>query len=48
MYACEYERPASVDQAVALINGGGQALSGGQTLIATMKQRLAEQLGCIG
>ncbi len=41
MYACEYERPTSIDQAVALINNGGQALSGGQTLIATMKQRLA-------
>jgi len=41
MYACEYERPSTVDQAVALLEAGGQALSGGQTLIATMKQRLA-------
>ena len=41
MYACEYDRPASLAEAASAIANGGQALAGGQTLIATMKQRLA-------
>ena len=41
MYAFEYTRAASVDEAVKHVGAGGQALAGGQTLIATMKQRLA-------
>jgi aerobic carbon-monoxide dehydrogenase medium subunit len=41
MYACEYERPTSMADAANAIANGGQALAGGQTLIATMKQRLA-------
>lgn len=43
MYATNYHRPASVEEAVALLseNEEAKALSGGQTLIPTMKQRLA-------
>ena len=41
MYAFEYSRAASVDEAVQQVAAGGQVLAGGQTLIATMKQRLA-------
>lgn len=43
MYAFEITRPGSVDEAVAaLSNGEAQALGGGQTLIPTLKQRLAD------
>jgi carbon-monoxide dehydrogenase medium subunit len=42
MYAFAYERPASLADTVAKIAAGGQALAGGQTLIATLKQRLAQ------
>ena len=42
MYAFAYERPASVADALAKISAGGQALAGGQTLIASLKQRLAQ------
>jgi carbon-monoxide dehydrogenase medium subunit len=42
MYAFAYERPASVADALARISAGGQALAGGQTLIASLKQRLAQ------
>jgi aerobic carbon-monoxide dehydrogenase medium subunit len=42
MYAFAYERPASVADALAKIAAGGQALAGGQTLIASLKQRLAQ------
>ena len=42
MYAFAYERPASLADVVAKIDAGGQALAGGQTLIATLKQRLAQ------
>ena len=42
MYAFAYERPASLADVVAKIAAGGQALAGGQTLIATLKQRLAQ------
>jgi carbon-monoxide dehydrogenase medium subunit len=42
MYAFAYERPASMADALAKVAAGGQALAGGQTLIATLKQRLAQ------
>ena len=42
MYDFEFVKPASIADAVkALKDEGAQPLSGGQTLIATMKQRLA-------
>ncbi|MBS1301572.1 FAD binding domain-containing protein [Loktanella sp. SALINAS62] len=41
MYAFEIERPTTLDAAKAAIAAGGQALSGGQTLIPTLKARLA-------
>lgn len=42
MYDFEFVKPASVADAVAALSGeGAQALSGGQTLLPTMKQRLA-------
>jgi aerobic carbon-monoxide dehydrogenase medium subunit len=42
MYEFEFEQPASVADAVAALNAeDAQALGGGQTLLPTMKQRLA-------
>lgn len=43
MYATNYHRASSVEEAVQLASGNDDAkfVSGGQTLIATMKQRLA-------
>ncbi|MBB3611966.1 xanthine dehydrogenase family protein subunit M [Rhizobium sp. BK602] len=43
MYATNYHRASSVDEAVKLKSGAdeGKYVSGGMTLIATMKQRLA-------
>lgn len=42
MYEFEFEQPQTVDQAVsALAEEEAQALAGGQTLIPTLKQRLA-------
>jgi carbon-monoxide dehydrogenase medium subunit len=41
MYAFTYERPQSPADAVQLIQSGGTALAGGQTLLASMKLRLA-------
>ncbi len=41
MYAFEIEQPTTLDAAKAAIADGGQALSGGQTLIPTLKARLA-------
>jgi aerobic carbon-monoxide dehydrogenase medium subunit len=43
MYATNYHRPSSVEDAVKLLkdNPDAKALSGGMTLIPTMKQRLA-------
>jgi aerobic carbon-monoxide dehydrogenase medium subunit len=43
MYQTSYHRPADVAEAVRLFSGAGDAryLAGGQTLIPTMKQRLA-------
>lgn len=43
MYAFDYHRPASVADAVALLQGAsdGKLLAGGHTLLPTLKQRLA-------
>lgn len=43
MYPTKYHKPASIADAVATLNGADEAmlLSGGQTLLATMKQHLA-------
>ncbi len=42
MYAFEIERPTTIDAAVKALSGeDAQALGGGQTLIPTLKQRLA-------
>jgi len=43
MYATTYHKASSLDDAVAKLGGAedGKFLSGGQTLLATMKQRLA-------
>jgi carbon-monoxide dehydrogenase medium subunit len=50
MYAFTYERPASQADALALVRAGGKALAGGQTLLASMKLRLAapEQIVDLG
>ena len=42
MYDFELKTPKTVDEAVAALKSGGQALGGGQTLIPTMKARLAD------
>ena len=44
MYAFDYRRPHSVDEADLALKGlpGAKLLAGGQTLIPTMKQRLAK------
>ncbi len=43
MYATNYHRPATIEEAVSLLTGNDEAkaLSGGQTLLPTMRQRLA-------
>ena len=41
MYAFAYERPTALADALKHIAAGGQALAGGQTLLASIKQRLA-------
>src|SRR3990167_6872516 len=42
MYNFEFVKPASIAEATAALESdGAQALSGGQTLLPTMKQRLA-------
>ena len=42
MYAFEFEKPGTIADAVAALGGDeAQALGGGQTLIPTLKQRLA-------
>jgi len=50
MYAFTYERPATQAEALKLVQGGGKLLAGGQTLLASMKLRLAapEQLVDLG
>jgi aerobic carbon-monoxide dehydrogenase medium subunit len=42
MYAFTYEKAASAAAASQALASGGKALAGGQTLLASMKQRLAE------
>ncbi|MCZ4281427.1 xanthine dehydrogenase family protein subunit M [Kiloniella laminariae] len=42
MYHFEYQRPATLDEAVALLKEDCKLLAGGQTLLPTMKQRLAQ------
>ena len=42
MYAFQYERPANLADALKAVASGGQALAGGQTLIAALKQRLQQ------
>lgn len=41
MYAFTFERPASAADAAQLAKSGGKPLAGGQTLLASMKLRLA-------
>ncbi len=41
MYAFKYHRPSSVNDAAALVKGEAKLLAGGQTLVQTMKLRLA-------
>ena len=49
MYQFEYLRPASVEEAAAMHKASGDAryLAGGQTLIPTLKQRLAQPAALI-
>ena len=42
MYAFQYERPANLADALKAVGAGGQALAGGQTLVAALKQRLQQ------
>ncbi|WP_302174385.1 xanthine dehydrogenase family protein subunit M [uncultured Hydrogenophaga sp.] len=42
MYAFTLEQPQSLSDAKRLVGAGAQALAGGQTLIASLKQRLAQ------
>lgn len=42
MYQFEYARAQSVDQAATMVADGAQLLAGGQTLLASMKQRLTQ------
>ncbi len=44
MYDFEYQRPSTLDDAVAALKNAddGQLLAGGQTLLPTLKQRLAQ------
>lgn len=50
MYAFTFERPTALPDALRLAAGGGKPLAGGQTLLASMKLRLAnpEQLVDLG
>lgn len=50
MYAFTYERPTTRADALKLVQAGGQPLAGGQTLLGSMKLRLAapEQLVDLG
>lgn len=41
MYGFSFDRASSVQDAAAKAANGGQLLAGGQTLLASMKQRLA-------
>lgn len=50
MYTFTFERPTAQAEALKLVQAGGKALAGGQTLLASMKLRLAapEQLVDLG
>ena len=50
MYTFTFERPSAQAEALKLVQAGGKALAGGQTLLASMKLRLAapEQLVDLG
>ena len=50
MYAFTFERPTTLADAVRLAAAGAKPLAGGQTLLASMKLRLAqpEQLADLG
>jgi aerobic carbon-monoxide dehydrogenase medium subunit len=50
MYAFNYERPSTVADAARLAGAGAKPLAGGQTLLASMKLRLAQpgQLADLG
>ena len=50
MYAFTFERPTTLADASKLAGAGGKPLAGGQTLLASMKLRLAspEQLVDLG
>jgi carbon-monoxide dehydrogenase medium subunit len=41
MYAFDFKRPNTLEEAAALAHGEAKLLAGGQTLIPTLKQRLA-------
>jgi carbon-monoxide dehydrogenase medium subunit len=41
MYAFAFDRPATLDEALTLVQTGAKPLAGGQTLLASMKLRLA-------
>lgn len=41
MYAFDYKRPATVSEAAAALKSGAKLLAGGQTMIPTLKLRLA-------
>ncbi len=45
MYAFAYERPASTAEAARLAGSGAKLLAGGQTLLASLKLRLANPAG---
>lgn len=42
MYAFTFERPSTLAEAAQLAASGAKVLAGGQTLLATMKQRLSQ------
>lgn len=42
MYAFTYEKPTSVADAVRLVQGGGKLIAGGQSLLPSMRLRLAQ------
>ena len=42
MYAFTFERPSTLAEAAQLATGGAKVLAGGQTLLASMKQRLSQ------
>lgn len=42
MYRFDYQKPADLAKAASLLASGAQALAGGQTLLASMKQRLIQ------